>query len=245
MERDAFTITWQAKLSPPQVLVESLSDANQDLVGRFAQTGAVVTLLNITMDHGIPTILATLRYLTSEAPALVLSAATHLDPEVAVRKSLEEVELCRRLAQLLKLQMPPLGRTQNYENVVSQHGHLRFFSERENVHLADFLFGSRERVELRDVRSLSQRQPDLDLEILIQHVTRAGHQVFCSDLTTPDIRDLGLSVVRAIIPGFHPLFFGHRCRALGGSRVWEVPRKLGYAGIRPDVGDNTAPHPFP
>jgi ribosomal protein S12 methylthiotransferase accessory factor len=54
-----------------------------------------------------------------------------------------------------------------------------------------------------------------------------------------------LKVVRAIIPGFHPLFMGHKLRALGGSRLWQVPQSLGYQGINRDTGDNPAPHPYP
>jgi ribosomal protein S12 methylthiotransferase accessory factor len=52
-------------------------------------------------------------------------------------------------------------------------------------------------------------------------------------------------VIRAVIPGFHPLCIGHTFRALGGSRLWEVPPKLGYAGLSRDTGDNPVPHPIP
>ena len=57
VERDAFTITWQARLAPPQIRAETLSDANYNLVERFERAGGTVTLLNLTLDNGIPTIL--------------------------------------------------------------------------------------------------------------------------------------------------------------------------------------------
>ena len=66
-----------------------------------------------------------------------------------------------------------------------------------------------------------------------------------ADLTTPDVEELGLKVLRCVIPGFHPLFMGHNLRALGGSRLWEVPQKLGYRGINREFRDNPAPHPYP
>ncbi len=65
------------------------------------------------------------------------------------------------------------------------------------------------------------------------------------DLTTEDVRPLGLRVTRAVVPGFHPLVLGHRRRALGGRRLWEVPGKLGYPGRSPEQGDNPLPHPYP
>jgi ribosomal protein S12 methylthiotransferase accessory factor len=69
--------------------------------------------------------------------------------------------------------------------------------------------------------------------------------VLLADVTTPDVRDLGLSVVRAVVPGSHPLFMGHALRARGGRRLWEVPQRLGHRGISPATGDNPAPHPYP
>ena len=50
--------------------------------------------------------------------------------------------------------------------------------------------------------------------------------------------------LRVVVPGYQPLYRGHRLRALGGSRLYEVPRKLGYRGIARGQGGNPAPHPF-
>jgi len=72
-----------------------------------------------------------------------------------------------------------------------------------------------------------------------------GHRVLLADVTSEDVGDLGLRVVRALIPGFHPLILGHKIRALGGRRLWEVPQKLGYPGVTRAKGDNPAPHPYP
>ncbi|MBA3754534.1 MAG: YcaO-like family protein, partial [Nitrospira sp.] len=60
IERDAFTIAWQAMLSMPQIELDSLSEENRDLVQRFERVGDLVVLINITMDVGIPTILGVL-----------------------------------------------------------------------------------------------------------------------------------------------------------------------------------------
>ena len=110
---------------------------------------------------------------------------------------------------------------------------------------AEFIFKSSERLDFQDIDSLSKGDPHLDLEVLLNKVRGVNKRVLLADLTTPDVSDLGLHVVRAIIPGFHPLFMSHRLRALGGSRLWEVPQKLGYRGITKEMGDNSAPHPYP
>jgi ribosomal protein S12 methylthiotransferase accessory factor len=80
---------------------------------------------------------------------------------------------------------------------------------------------------------------------LVERIRAVGQRVLLADLTPHDLAPLGLSVVRAIVPGFQPLAFGHALRALALPRLWTVPQQLGYAGITPRTGDNPAPHPFP
>jgi len=245
IERDAFTITWQAKVGAPQVRIETLSNANYNLVERFEKSGGFVTILNITTDVGIPTILSLLRYEREYGPALVVAAATDPSPEVAVRKSLEELAHTRRYSQQIKARMPRLEPDPEYSNVVDQLSHLNFWCDHEHTPLSEFLYASKERIDFNEIENMSCGDPVQDLRTLVDSVDRTGHRVLLADLTTPDVGDLGLSVVRAVIPGFHPLFMGHEIRALGGRRLWEVPQRLGHRGIDRETGDNPLPHPYP
>jgi ribosomal protein S12 methylthiotransferase accessory factor len=245
IERDAFTITWQARLGRPQINVETLSALNRDLVQRLERIKSTVTLLNLTMDVGIPTVLSVLRSHVPEAPALVFAASADLNPEEAVRKSLEELAHTRRLAQLLKTNLPPCIPDSNFENVVNQDIHVRLYCDHNNTHLADFIFESQQRIGFDEIENLATGDPEIDLRTLLEKVEKVRHRILVVDLTTPDVSESGLFVFRALIPGFHPLFMGHGIRALGGSRLWQVPQKLGYQGITKLSGDNPAPHPFP
>ena len=76
-------------------------------------------------------------------------------------------------------------------------------------------------------------------------IAATGHRPLLCELTTPDVAELGLTVVRAVVPGYHPLVCGHRHRALGGRRLWEVPQRLGHPGISAQRNDNPLPHPYP
>lgn len=244
IERDAFTITWQARMARPQIAVQTLSDRNQDLVRRFERTGAVVTLLHLAMDHGVPTILAVLRHQAEDAPPLVFAAATALDPEQALRKSLEELSHTRVFAQWARNHLPRIVPGPCYENVVTLHDHGNLYCDPLNRPLTDFLFAPRE-IDFHEIANLSTGDPDRDLQVLHERIRAVGHRLLLADVTSDDVRGLGLSVIRAVIPGFHPLFFGHRLRALGGTRLWKIPQQLGFKGLTPDGGDNPAPHPFP
>jgi ribosomal protein S12 methylthiotransferase accessory factor len=246
VERDAFLITWQAMIGPPRVLLETLSEVNRDLVQRFESTGSTVILFNLTLDHGIPTVLSVLLGGQPGAPAMVVAAAASTDPEAAIRQSLEELALTRISSQYLKTSSPrivpdpPL-----YSNVEDQRSHLHFWTDHENLPLADFLFASERRIAFGEIESLASDDAASDVKTMVDRIRKVGHRVIAVDLTTPDVGDLGLFVVRTVVPGFHPLHIGHSRRALGGTRLWTVPQQLGYPGITRDGGDNPVPHPYP
>lgn len=246
IERDAFMITWQAKLAPPQILVETLDDANYDLVRRFEKAGAGVTLLNITTDVAVPVVLAVLQSPSPRAPALVFAASAGLNPADAVRKSLEELAHTRRYMQQITDLLPRLvTEPPGHENIVDQVTHLNYWCDHANAPQAEFLFASKARVEMGEIESLATGDPVADLEGLCSRVRAIGNRVLIADLTTEDVGDLGLTVIRALIPGFHPLQMGYGTRALGGQRLWNVPRILSHQGITPETGDNLSPHPYP
>lgn len=245
IERDAFMLTWQAGISRPQILIDSLSPNNQDLVSRFERTGNSVFLFHLNMDHAVPVVLAVARCLAEDGPALCFAASADLDPEDAVRKSLEELAHTRRLAQSLKTSVPSTVTDSNFGAVSHQDAHLRFYGDHVNSRFADFLFASEERVNFQNIANPFQGELHKNLQDLVDQIHSVNHRVLLTDLTTSDVGDLGLSVVRAIIPGFHPLQMGHATRSLGGTRLWEVPQQLGYPGVAREGGDNPAPHPYP
>ena len=245
IERDAFTITWQAQLKMPRIVPKTLSEENQDLVRRFEHTGAHVSLFHLKMDHGVPVIFSALQHASPDMPALVFAAAASLDPEQAVKKSLEELAHTRRLAHILKSHYPPKTLVSDYRNVRTQNDHVHFYCDPRNAFLAKTLFQSSTWTDFDDIPNLATGIPKRDVAILVQDLHRLNYSVLLRDLTTPDVKDLGFFVMRAVIPGFHPLIIGHAHRPLGGKRLWTLPQRLGHRGIRRERGDNPAPHPFP
>lgn len=237
---DALAITWQARLAMPHLRVETLPDREYDLVARFERSVGAVTLLDLTTDLGVPVVLAALRCRAPEAPALVFAGGADPDPAEAVRSALEELALTLRYAREIKAHVPPLDPSAGDDAVVDSVSHLRFWCEPANAPRADPLFASKQRIDL-DARASGAGPGARDLA---DALLRTGHQVLLSDLTTSDVRDLGLSVVRAIVPGLHPIFAGHRLRALGGSRLRQLPRELRRPPAAEDGGARAAPHPY-
>jgi ribosomal protein S12 methylthiotransferase accessory factor len=246
VERDAVMLTWQARLAPPIIRVESLPDALYDVVSRFERTGLSLGMFNITTDNGIPTVLSTLRGQNVLQPALVVAAASSLDPVEAARKSLEELAHTRRYCQWVKSHVPRIRPDPpRFESVTDQLTHLNFFVDHENRHYADFLTGSRQRIDFDEIANHSVDDQEKNLNSIVRRIHDTGDRALIADLTTPDVGDLGLRVVRAIVPGYQPLHMGFQLRARGGQRLYRVPQLLGYRGIHENELDNAAPHPYP
>lgn len=241
IERDAFTIFWQARLPPPRVAAASLTSEHFDILSRFARARYEVTLFDVTTDVAVPSIMAVARHDDDSQPALVVAAATHPVASTAIRKSLEELEHTRSWCRLLKATTDLVDPAEG-EGIASQQQHLRFWSERDNRQSAAWLFASDEERVLADDCT---DDPTEQLDRLRHALQSAELRLLAADLTSPDIAQLGLSVVRAIIPGLHPLAIGHRNRVLGGRRLYEVPIRLGYGTPVFDLDDNANPHPFP
>jgi ribosomal protein S12 methylthiotransferase accessory factor len=89
---------------------------------------------------------------------------------------------------------------------------------------------------------------DQDLRRVLDILRRAGHgETIAVDQTTSVQRRLGLSTVRAIVPGLLPIDFGFgKCRAATLPRLRELPQRLGLRDGPLDAADiNRVPHPYP
>lgn len=246
VERDAVMLTWQAMLARPQIRVETLDDEGYELVQRIERAGLRVVMLDLAMDHGIPSILSCIVGDGPALPALVVAGASSPSPADAVRKSLEELVHSLRYCQFVKSTLPPIETAPpDWDGVTDQLTHLGFWADPARSELSEFLFSSRERREFDAIEDLSTGDPARDLESVVERVEAVGERVLVADLTSPDVADLGLTVVRAVIPGFQPLHMGYPLRSLGGRRLREVPARLGQERPGLPLGDNPAPHPYP
>lgn len=241
IERDAFTIMWHARLSGPRIRLDSLPGPLPALVDRFHAAGLVVHMVDIGTDIRCPTILTVAEGFAQTSPALAFAAAAHPDPVVAARKSLEELAHTRKYAAQVMDYLPPvpIDVEAGHPEVRDQRDHLGFYCPQDRKPLAEFSWRGTGTRELTEIGTGT-----VGLDALVADVAAVGSDVIVCDLTTPDVAELGLAVVRVVAPRLHPLQMGHTNRCLGGSRLATVPVAAGVAGWSPDQ-DNPYPHPFP
>jgi len=244
LERDAFTLFWQGRCTPPQIRVETLPDHSYDMVERFTAFGDRVRIFDITTDNGVPCFLSVLSSLSPDRPAHVFAASCDLNPGIAAAKALEELAHTRRYSQRIRDSLPPVSSDDDWHQVQNQHDHLNFAADPANTAMIEELFTNTSRLDFDSFASLSTGDDARDVAVYVERIVSTGHSAYFADLTSPDIMGLGLRVCRVLVPGYHPLFMGHSIRALGGHRLYTIPQKLGYPGVEPG-GDNPAPHPYP
>ncbi|MEE3650611.1 MULTISPECIES: YcaO-like family protein [unclassified Brenneria] len=244
IERDCFMITWQARLSRDQIRQDNLSAVNRDLIQRFTAVGYQVYLMDISNESQIPAVMAVARHNTDYVP-LVVAASVALNGEEAIRKALEELAHTERYAFQMKGEVPRLEDDPEYDNIQGQADHVNFWLDPANARHADFLHASNHFRDYRDMPDFTGQTHAISLRNLVNKLDQTGYQALICDITSSDVRELGFWVLRAIVPGYHPLFMGYHHRPLGGKRLWQVPQLLGFPGLAPGATDNPFPHPFP
>lgn len=245
IERDAFMCMWQAKFSLPRIDVNTLPPDLKEIYDRFTIPGGKVTMFLSLQDHGIPTVICVYEHTAPTMPVFAFSAATSLNPGTAVRKSLEELAHTFRWIYALKLKNPDFDHGENFENVTDQERHLLCWGREQMRDKADFVFANKTEISFADIVNHEQDNAMNNIKRIVELVRNTNHQILLSDITSPDVEEIGLHVIRAVIPGYQPLAMGHNNRIVTSKRLMTLPQKLGYQPISPEVGDNPLPHPFP
>jgi ribosomal protein S12 methylthiotransferase accessory factor len=243
--RDAAALFWQAMIPAPPVRIDTLPPSLRDMARRFERTGDTIAILDITTDNRIPSVVAIVASERPERPAFVFAAAADLDPGVAIVDALCRLACNRRLAEATMQTRERPSPTNDWEDVLVSADHVNVAAEHGNRGLFAWISVADEQREWRDLESGATGSVDGDLEAVIGRILATGHRVYAANLTSEDIGGLGINVCRTVVPGYQPLFAGHRLRPLGGRRLYDVPRKLGHRGITRGSEGNPAPHPFP
>lgn len=218
VERDALAISWHARLAhtPLDVTGTAVEDL---LAGYLSSCGIDFQLFQVPTDTGLPVVLALGRS-ESEQPHAVVGSACRPDPIAAAVKAL--FEACQVLGSLRGKQsiVPPLVRT-----VLD---HAAFYATAEGRRLLDrHLVVSEDVKPITQIAGLARGSTMDDLDAVVQAVAARGLEVVVHELTTSDVLEAGLRVLRVLIPGMIDMAVDTRFLKLQSPRFEEVPRFLG------------------
>jgi ribosomal protein S12 methylthiotransferase accessory factor len=255
-ERDAFLMTWYARMAAPGIDLRSAGDRALPLLvdSIEAETGYEILAFDITLEQHVPCVWAMAVDASGEAtgPRAVCAAGSHLDPERAAENAISELgpiltDLIRRYPQ-----ERDHGRRMVLDPslVRSMHDHSVLYGDHAAFGRFDFLIRGQRVRRFSDLPSPTAfRNADLrdDLLELVGRYLDSGLDIVVVDQTTPEHRVGGFSCVKVVIPGTLPMTFGHTFRRVHGlPRLLHLPQQLGYRDGPLKLDDlNPHPHPFP
>lgn len=256
-ERDAFLLTWYARLPVPRVDLDTVADpAVRLLVERIRQdTGHRVAAFATTPEHGIATSwVMAVHPGDAVEPAAICAAGAHFDPEKALLNGL--LELTANLGWNRAAYREELRRIEGMvadpHQVREMRDHALLYCHPDAYDRFAFLPGeetARPVAEAFARATCRPRHADLrdDLAEVVERFTARGLDVIVVDQTTDEHRAAGFACAKVIIPGLLPMTFGHRMsRTHGLPRLYDLPARLGYRDGPLEPADvNPHPHPFP
>ena len=240
IERDAFMIMWYNSMSLPRLDIHNSAIALpfQELLDRNRFD---LTVVDTTSDLGVPSAFGLL--MTRDGKVSVGGSA-RLSMEGAIGKALMEI------SQLFignKMQIYSKGIPSLLPHQVTDYGlRLPYYEQPFAYEELMFTAASSAVRSVPGPSPISAGSETEQLEYLVNQFAKQGLEVLCVDLTTEDVRELGMHVVKMIVPGTVQLPRSENERLITSKRIYETPVKLGLRAepLSPQLL-NCSPHPFP
>jgi ribosomal protein S12 methylthiotransferase accessory factor len=246
LERDAFMITWKARLALPR-LVWHGDEALERFARRYlAPSRLSFSAVDLSRIWEVPTALAVVRSsVPGEAP-LGIGACSSRTIQEAVWRALDEAFRVRSWARALRLLDPDGRRTPDPNDIRTFEHHIAYYARPEHADRTRFLDQSDVETNVRYVPPLDEIAAADVVGAICARLRARGSSAYAVDVTSPDIRAAGLHVVKVVAPELCALDVEHRAQLLGGARLYEEPVRLGLRTERLDFHSlNPDPHPFP
>lgn len=239
LERDAFMAMWLHRLPCQRTDPQSHPDAEiTAFCAAEKRRGVSTFLFRLPTDHPCHVFLALGLSESPNEPAAAVGLGASLHAAEAARKAvLEAAQVRVSLQQVLRMpgmqaRAAALARTPQL--VATLEDHALLYARREALGALDFL------LERPLTPYAWPPAPADELAALVAHLRASGDELLFHNLSPPDLAALGIYTARAIVPGYQPIDFGWGGTRLGGTRMFELPQRLGMAS----AGLNLFPHPF-
>jgi ribosomal protein S12 methylthiotransferase accessory factor len=245
MERDAMLITWMNRLPAVEIKFDDSPSISGRIYRHYAHFGVNLRAFLMPSDLPAATVMAISLEDDPARPANVVGLGCHPDPNIALLKAL--FEMCQaRPSEGTRFQTkPPQGRLNKYEDVHTLDDHSAFMSQMERREEFSFLWQSEETRHVDELPNRSTGDAAQDVARCATELAAKGHRGAYAQLTTPDLAEYDVHVVRVIVPGLQPVHFGHGQERLGGERLFTLPQQLGFGNNRRSEADlNPCPHPL-
>lgn len=243
IERDHIIISWINRLTLPRVRLDGDDALGQVFRERFDSPGLRFELVDATLDLGIPTFIA---FAIHERTGVLVGSATRPNATAAAVKALLEAAQGMVAWKGELFFGPPERFRADFSDVVDFNQHSKVYMLPGMRKHVEFMWGGDGSRPVSHTADASDGGPARDLAACVDRLNARGLEVITVDITPDDVREAGLHVVRAVIPGIHVMNARHDSPLLGGERLYQAPVRAGLRS-RPlrEEEMNTFLHPFP
>ncbi|MNZ28618.1 YcaO-like family protein [compost metagenome] len=240
IERDGFMIMWYNSLSLPRLDIRE-SPVSEPFKELLDESRFQLSVVDTTSDIGIPSAFG---LLTTRDGKVSVGGSARLCMEEAVRKTLMEISqlFIGNKAQIYSKALPSL-----LPHQVTDYGlRLPYYEQPFASEELAFTVASNEVRKIAKDNEIVQDTETQRLQHIVDSLEKRGLEVLCVDITTDDVRQLGLHVVKMIVPGTVQLPRSEKERLIKSDRIYKTPVELGLRSeaIKPE-NLNNSPHPFP
>ena len=224
IERDALMINFMQRLNPPEIDIDTITGSNKKEIDKLRKEYEI-KIYKLYSDINIPIYFSVIYKNEKKGIHYGIGACASDDSDYAINKALKECLFTYFYSQHIMdaRQSDPIKIKTLYEHFLYYQGDK--FNE--------LLF---------DSKKISYTKEKITYKGVVSELEKKGLNIYYKDLTTDDIKDTKIKVVKVVVPGLIDLNKSHIYPRLGAKRFFEVPRKL---GLKYNKELTQKPHPFP
>ena len=234
VERDAYMCYFLTRTPPPPLSLKAAQGVLPIETSRLLERDDIeFSFLDVTTDINVPCVLTHMWAKHDNSKGIASGLCAHPNAARALEKSI--IECFHTFNWLIDL-----NRWENVSDsdVVQFMDHVRYYIGPNKTKKLAFMFDSEEQSDLLN----NETWENESTTNLINNLDKRGYKTYLVDITPCDIRELGISVVRAVIPGLQPIYAGYGnlhkdCRRLDKFMNWK--------GLTEGWCLNDILHPFP
>jgi ribosomal protein S12 methylthiotransferase accessory factor len=215
VERDSIALWWYNRLNKPAVDLSSFDEPYfQELLAYYEKLHRDLWVLDITSDLNIPAFAAISRRNDQQEENIILGFGAHFDPRLAILRALTEVNQSLPAAFFGMLAPESAYRDRDREAI----------DWWKTAAIANYPYLLPDKTSTPKTQCDYPRQWSDDLYTDVRHCVSIaegkGLETVVLNQTRPD---LGLSVVKVIVPGLR-----HFWPRFGAGRLYDIPVKMGW-----------------
>lgn len=224
IERDSLMINFMQRLNPPEIDINTIFGKNKKIIDSIRKDYNI-KIYKLYSDFNVPIYLSIIYRIDNKKIHYGIGACASLCSDYAINKSLKEC----LFTYFYSLNIMDV-RQKDPDKIKTLYEHFLYY---QGDNFDKLLFNS---------KLIKYEKEKISFDEVLINLKKNNIDVYFKELTTDDIKDTGIKVVKVIAPSLIDLNKSHIYPRLGAKRFFEVPKKLGL-----EYSDNltTMPHPFP